>query len=218
MSNEVLLRTVSKCGVLLCLTIAICGGITNGISLSYFARKRQEGLGNQFLVYLNIIDTLMCCAVAIETSTVVVATIPDLKYPYVIFGTIVYALYRIALETSCVITTYLCVIRTLSVILPLYRIEKKKLYGTIGFIIAYIIGREVFLAYEFFYHMYIHYSGLGRMDVDIFVTYYCINKIMDSELTVMVLIVTVCCALSMRKLLTPDDNLGQQISFFADVR
>ena len=66
MDTEELLIAASKYGGTISGTIAICGGITNGISLSYFARKRQEGLGNRFLVYLNIIDTLMCCAVAIQ--------------------------------------------------------------------------------------------------------------------------------------------------------
>ena len=142
--DEELLISLTKYGGAITGTVAVFGTITNGISLSYFVKRRQEGLGNRFLVYLNIIDTLVCCIASLMLSSTVLGTIPELVNVFFIYAAVVNGLYRIAVEASCVITTYLCAIRTLSVILPLYRIKKNIIYGTIGLVIAYIPYRPFF--------------------------------------------------------------------------
>ena len=217
---EILISTLSKVATPITGTIAVVGTITNGISLSYFSRRRQEGVGNKFLVLLNVVDTLLCCLAA--SQFIVIPSWwsnfdeDSIDGGYIICLVFLISAYLITMEISALLTVSLCVVRTLTVICPLLQIRKRLPFAIVSAIICYIAGREAYTACTVLYPQTLSsFEGLlnNSATLEVYNHAQYLNIFLLSmillDILIMVVVVAVCCAISIRKLSTPNEDLGE---------
>ena len=190
--------------------------ITNGISFSYFSRTQGKTLGDKFLAYLNVVDAFACTSAAIGTFVLPLIISAMTKESLqreigVGIAAVIVAFVLSAVFISGLTTAYLCALRTLSVVLPFLRPNKKLVYGSFGCFVSFFIAQEASKA------VIVTYPELllrlnDSEDIPSYLIGY--NDIFDVmkfvETAALILIVTVCCAVSIRKLSTPNQDIGEE--------
>ena len=148
--------------------IAICGTITNTLSLSYFSSKVKRGLGNNLLMLLNILDLSVCLsglikiAVERQNRSVKIAykesdNSAELLREYQAWQTvrvIAKFFYRTVVEGTAFVTCVLSVSRTIKFCFVFFKLRKRLvIIAVIGFFI-YLVIREIIQAYfQYFVYM-----------------------------------------------------------------
>ena len=185
--------------------IFVLGTIANGISCSFFLKNWKDGLGNQLLVILNIVDTFSCLAGALFL-VVPFYIMNDSEYSAVYMSMKVCLMFfRIFLILTGIVTTFLCVVRTISITSPFYKLHKKTVYGVLATISIISISTDTFIALK-----YLNYTtainsknllGLGlNCDYDELSKEKLPMALMLVELGILVLIVLISSAIAVKKL------------------
>ena len=95
--------------------ISIVGVIVNCLSLSYFIRKQNKGLGDRLLMLLNICDLLVC---AMYIPMVISVYFGDL-----IIDTICVGIFRLFFQCTVFATCLISVTRAIKVVQPFFSIR-----------------------------------------------------------------------------------------------
>ena len=148
--------------------IAICGTITNALSLSYFSSKAKRGLGNNLLMLLNFLDLSVCLSglmkIGVERQNKAVKSkYQESDNPAEMLGeyeawqtarVIAKLAYRTVVEGTAFVTCVLSVTRTIKFCFVFYKLKKKFVtMAVVGFFI-YLIIRETIQAYfQYFVYM-----------------------------------------------------------------
>ena len=120
------------------LLLTTTGTFTNTISMSFFVRRKYRNLGDKFLVYLNTIDLTICVFLLLSTTLSFFGSIPG-NYDILYFST-----YELFIELAGLITCLLCALRAISICMPLYQINKRKVYVCSSVIAAYVVGTKLY--------------------------------------------------------------------------
>ena len=207
--------------------MAACGVVTNGISLSFFLRKTERQLGNQLLVLLNITDIVVCiycfaCQIVSFLILPSMAKIP-VSGSYVAALLVVNGGIRFCTEVSALVTTFLCVVRMLAMVYPLRPICKQLIFKSLSVITGYLVAKEIFSAVFSYPELKKFIISTGVVegscpetlqdwianDLSRYVKQYLFYNIIPVlEMLVMIILVTTCSFISMKKLTTPDAALG----------
>ena len=192
------------------------GTLTNSFSLVHFYRKSGEGLGNVFLFFLNLSDFF------VSVAGVAVNILPHLLrssrtlFKFGVINTL--AIFGFGAEITRLITTYLCVIRTILIVKPLYRLRERVIKS------SFLILSSVFLTYRIFVLVKFHipmaeilyvcfnFSNDGNEKCETEKTFSDGSKIEEYINIIVVsfhtLIGTICCILTLLQLFKPNENLG----------
>jgi len=209
--------------------INFCGAVTNGISLSFFLKQRQNHLGNKLLASLNIADMVVCA------NGIVYFILRWITHAYYLEDTkalglshrIREGMFRFVTEMSGLMTVFLSVVRTLSMVYPLRRAAPRIVYGTYSFIMLYIAFSTIACnilsvkSVEVFYEiehetriaMSCDFSKLKTLTAQLYevsqnvegLVFYLAPCI---EISIMVVVVAVSSAVGVLKLLKTDPALG----------
>lgn len=146
-------------------TIAICGTISNVLSLSYFSSKIKKGLGNNLLMLLNSLDLLVCLSglmkIAVERhSKSVTKSYEESGYSdenlskYETWQTlrvISKFIYRTSVEGTAFVTCVLSVTRTIKFCFVFFKVRKKVVIACLVGFFTYLVIREIIQAYYQYY-------------------------------------------------------------------
>lgn len=118
--------------------VVLLGAIANLFSLSHFLQHRDDSLGKKFLVYLNIADSLVC---SVGIMVYVLPLFNTLSHKLFLLGIIgTFAVFGLGGDATRIITTYLCVIRTVMVVSPLHRPNTRVIRGTVVVVVVLFLG------------------------------------------------------------------------------
>ena len=120
------------------LLLTTTGLITNTVSLSFFVRRKYRNLGDKFLVYLNSMDLTVCVFLLLSTGLSFFGSIPG-DYYMLYFST-----FEMFIELAGLTTCLLCALRAISICMPLYQINKRKVYVCSSVIAAYVFGTKLY--------------------------------------------------------------------------
>ena len=190
--------------------VAVLGAISNGLSLSYFVTRTKDSIGNQLLVILNIFDTLVCLNVLLAYGAPHHLKGILTPGPMAILQLVIFWFDVVTTMVSGLVTAYLCLVRTLSIVHPLYRVSKGGLYGSMGVIVTGIIFQFTFQSVNFMHHIIISVYE-DKAPKSSLVYFNCwMTLLCFSEIIIIILIVLTACAISIKKLMAPNPTLGQK--------
>lgn len=193
----------------------VFGSLANSFSLMHFYNKSGEGLGNVFLFLLNLSD------LALSTVGIAVNLIPRLfksSRELFLFGAIkTLAVFGVGADITRLITTYLCVIRTILVVKPLYRLHKRVIICSFLILVSAILGYRLFILVKFNISLGEMFYGClypsdendeCSLEKDLAEEWSIHEFVNITMISINMLIGTFCCILTLSHLLRPDQNLG----------
>lgn len=128
-------------------TIAVCGGITNSLSLHYFLALKDRRVGARLLRLLTLLDLAFC------TSCVFLLTTGhyyrDNHAVLVALFTVFNFLYGVLLEMTALVTCLLTVIRTVCLWCPFHRTDMGNVCGVCVGYLAYLVVRGSVYLYTY---------------------------------------------------------------------
>jgi len=150
--------------------IAIAGTITNTLSLSYFVRKPNPGIGNKMFILLNSIDVVVCLSTAVKAvlryfvrnSEEFSAQTTSVSYEtWVVFYTMFSLVDGVAVESTGLVTCVLSVTRSVGLLYPFYKPNGKAITASFITFLIYLLIREIIRAVLGIYPRYVNQQGTG---------------------------------------------------------
>ena len=194
----------------------VFGALANSFSLLHFYRKSGEGLGNVFLLFLNISDF------AVSLVGIAVNVIPrllqssDTMFKFGVYTT--QAVFGFGADITRLITTYLCVIRTILVVKPLYRLRNRVIKSSFLLLALVLLAYRLFLLVTSNIPMaellYVCFNFSNEVEIKCEVEKSFSEKVNIEEyinicvISLHALIGTTCCVLTLLQLLKPNEDLG----------
>ena len=195
--------------------LGLFGLACNLVSLAYFIRRRGE-LGNAFLAYLNIADTIVSFSAMAFYSSIIAGKNQHLGNKGLKVESMAIALafhvVRSSVWVTGVITVYLNVLRTSAIICPLVRFNRQILHASLVALISIIIVFEIILGTVYSYPT-LEYSIQISSGIDATAPYlqdHPIHFVVHEGFVIYGLLITVlvmvCCAVSTAKLIIFRDS------------
>ena len=156
--------------------ICVCGTISNTISLSYFIKRENDGLGNRLLMLLNTLDLLVCLSGTVAAILHAYTNWDDQDELQLHISILI---YRGFVESTGFATCLLSVTRAISIAAPFCTMKGKYVCFAAGFKFCYYFGLGVWRIYS--YHIYIQYVEL-IIYCAIFITVLISNMVSASKL------------------------------------
>jgi hypothetical protein len=190
------------------------GLATNLISLSYFLKRRKE-LGNVFLSYLNIADSMVCLSDMIYNITTLFQLNPGaVDYELRLLEIVIAVqIARCSITLTGIITIYLNVLRTSAIIWPMVRFKKRLLHASLLVLITIFVAVETAVG-VLYTHPYLDYhiriiSGFEASPP--YGSNHPLHFFVNNEHQILgipiVIVVMMCCIASITKLIFPDNRL-----------
>ena len=126
--------------------LVVFGALANSFSLLHFYRKSGEGLGNVFLFDLNLADLIVSIVGIVVNIIPLLATLSKTIFLLGVIGTL--GVFSFGADVTRLITTYLCVIRTILVVKPLYRLRKRVINSSFLALVLVTLGYRLFILVE----------------------------------------------------------------------
>ena len=196
--------------------IVVFGALANSLSLLHFYRKSGEGLGNVFLFYLNSADFFVSIVGILVNMIPLLATLSKTIFLLGVISTL--GVFSFGADITRLITTFLCVIRTILVVKPLFRLRKRVIKISFLFLALVTLGYRLFILAEIcppigeIVYKCFNADKLEECDEEDSSTLFTevsieeyINITVTSTHT---LIVVTCCILTTVQLLKPNEELG----------
>ena len=119
-------------------SIVVCGTFTNALSLSYFIRRENKGIGTRLLMLLNSLDLFVCVS-GIVDALLLFYGIADDSIPSIIIR----KLYISSVEATSFATCLLSVTRTIILCQPFYRLRGKAIILATVTFVSYVAVRYI---------------------------------------------------------------------------